>query len=84
MKKTITIVIPRQLYIEREYAEKVCRIGQFDKTCRYLAVGENGYTCAKLIPAARYLIDAQKETYTAQGDNCPGVPMFDPKHIRGN
>ena len=78
------ILIPRQLFLADFFVKDVCRVGQLDKTCKYLTIGENGFVCAKLLPGAKELIDHHKANFIAKGNNCPGIPMLDPKFIRGN
>jgi hypothetical protein len=75
---------PPQLFLPSWFAREICLMGQLDKTCKYLSVGENGYSCCKLIPEIREKIDELSKTFTAKGDNCPGTPMINPKFIRNN
>lgn len=75
---------PPQLFLPDWFADQICLVGQGKKTCIYLTVGENGFTCAKLIPNASKAINERRKTFTAQGDNCPGTPMINPSTIRGN
>lgn len=50
----------------------VCKIGQGDKTCRYLGLGV-AWKCLKHT-SLRAMLDerAQNNKMTAQGDNCDG------------
>lgn len=75
---------PPQLFLPEWFTQTICLIGQGEACCRYLAVGENGHICVKLISSVRRVLDTRQTTFIAKGDNCPGTPMIDPKSIRGN
>lgn len=55
------------------HVSDVCKIGKGAETCRYLAVGADGWSCEKLTPLKAYL-DKRVEagTIRAQADNCDG------------
>lgn len=66
------------------HLEAVCRIGQGEKCCAYLAMGGPvedlpGWTCAKDMPTIRAAIALRLAagTMTAKGDNCSGPPDFE-------
>lgn len=55
------------------YAKYTCRMGKGISTCRYLAVGGQGFCCLKGTRfAAAVDARAAAKTMTAQADNCPG------------
>lgn len=60
--------------LDFDQVKDVCKIGQGAECCRYLVTGANGFECAKLT-SLRLTIDNRVEqgTFTARGDNCPGV-----------
>lgn len=59
--------------ISIEKAKEVCRIGQGNKCCRYLACGMDGLECLKDTSLARVLnARANAGVITARGDNCKG------------
>lgn len=52
---------------------RVCKIGQAEDCCRYLACGSKGFECLKNTSSQGILDKRVKEnTIVAQGDNCPG------------
>ena len=55
------------------FVREVCKIGQRDDTCRYLACGEEGWLCLKLMPEAEQVERMVLYGYQpALGDNCEG------------
>lgn len=56
-----------------DYVNKICKIGQLEKCCRYLSLGENGFQCLKFTGLA-YILDVRvkENTIIAKGDNCEG------------
>ena len=71
-----------RLFLEDEIVFNICKIGQLEKTCRYVAAGQHGFTCLKLIDTLKERIDAIVDKMTAKADNCDGYPMLE-GHIVG-
>lgn len=64
------------------HVESVCRPGQGEKTCKYLATNTDGWVCAKTLPSVKaYIDDRGFDTMTAQADNCAGDPDFWPETL---
>lgn len=61
-----------------EYIEKICRIGQGSKCCRYLGAGDGGLECLRIRPELKKTIDEKwkVESHVAQGKNCEGQPLL--------
>jgi len=61
------------LKISDETLKNICKIGQGDECCRYLACGADGFECLKHTPIAK-ILDSRVETGTmsARGNNCEG------------
>lgn len=59
--------------ISDETSINICKIGQGDECCRYLACGADGFECLKNT-SLRRLLDERVEfgTMNAKGDNCLG------------
>ena len=60
--------------ISDETLKNICKIGQGDKCCRYLACGADGFECLKNSSLAAVMdrrVKAGKAN--AQGDNCNGL-----------
>lgn len=57
-----------------DHAKEICKLGQGEKTCRYLVVGEKGFKCGKY-NFVRGAIDERSEagTMNAKGNNCEGI-----------
>jgi hypothetical protein len=57
------------------FVKDVCGIGQGPKCCRYLAMGGDGWACAKMDPVMKAGIDIRirKGKMKARGDNCEGI-----------
>lgn len=57
--------------------KSLCRVGEGERCCRWLARGWNGYFCAKLDRGvAPYIAERfAAGTLGAKGDNCPGLPL---------
>lgn len=62
------------LTVDIEYAREVCKIGQGRDCCRYLTIGGSGWSCEKLNPEGRRMIDARaaRGLFTAISINCSG------------
>jgi len=60
-----------------DYIKDVCKLGQMEKCCSYLAVGAGGFECLKLSAsgAAHIAIRRAEGTMVAMGDNCEGVDL---------
>lgn len=54
------------------YRADVCRIGQGEACCRYLALGAVGWSCEKR-GNLRLAIDRRVDQMSAKSDNCDGV-----------
>jgi len=60
--------------VDQKRMEEVCNFGEGADCCIYLIVDPDaGIACAKHDPPLRKMLDARKETYRAQGDNCEGL-----------
>lgn len=61
-------------YPDSTWVNTVCKIGQGEACCRYLTMSPNGWSCEKLEPSARRMLDhrVMAGTMTARGDNCEG------------
>lgn len=66
-----------------EYVKIVCKPGQRDMTCKYLATNETGWVCGKMMPTVKRYIEAQTNM-SAKSDNCSGDPDFWPAVITEN
>lgn len=55
------------------YVREVCKVGQGAACCRYLAIGDKGWSCLKL-DALKGIVDARAEagTMVARSNNCAG------------
>lgn len=51
----------------------ICKIGQGAECCRYLTMGGGGWSCEKLNPEGKAMLDARVAGMTAKGDNCDGM-----------
>lgn len=61
-----------------QYLKEVCKIGQLEKTCKYIALGSKGFICGKTDSVLSVAIRRMKDM-VAQGDNCAGDPdVLDP------
>jgi hypothetical protein len=61
-----------------EFVKQTCRPGAGAASCRYLSMGARGWGCEKLTAMKAYLDRrVASGTFTAQGDNCPGVAQND-------
>lgn len=59
--------------IPEDYIDNVCKMGQREDTCAYLALGRNGFECAKDSELRLYIEHRLAAgTLRAKGDNCPG------------
>jgi hypothetical protein len=57
-----------------EHVNNICKMGQKAECCRYLTIGANGFSCAKLTELKPTIDDrVASKQFTAKGDNCPGV-----------
>ncbi len=51
-----------------------CKMGQGEACCRFLTIGDDGWSCAKLTLLAGHMNPrVAMNTMTARGDNCDGV-----------
>jgi len=67
-------LLDKQKKIPKAHLEGVCKIGQKDKTCRYIALSKIGYVCMKKSPAKKKLDEMVREdNMIAQSDNCEGL-----------
>ena|SRR5215471_9808507 len=58
--------------IPDKYVNEVCRVGAGAKCCRYLAIAEGGWHCAKHTVLQQTIDDRVKAgEFNARGDNCP-------------
>lgn len=56
-----------------DWAKKVCKIGQGRACCRYLTMGNKGWSCAKHAPFKAHLDNrVARGDMRAHGDNCDG------------
>jgi hypothetical protein len=55
------------------WAREVCLIGHGERTCRYITMTANGWSCAKHSSLRAHLDErVRTKTMGARGDNCPG------------
>jgi hypothetical protein len=59
--------------ITDKHVEITCKIGQQEKTCRYLLMGHTGWECGKKDLQIKQIIDNKVATMSAKADNCNGV-----------
>jgi hypothetical protein len=61
--------------IPSDQVDKVCLIGQADRTCKYITIqGERGFVCAKGTSMGDMLDNlAKNNKITAKSDNCEGL-----------
>lgn len=78
-----TLIRPKQAtsepLIPPEHVERVCRPGQGEKTCRFLASRElPKYFCVKSDPELWAFVNARAAEghLGSKGDNCSGPPDF--------
>jgi hypothetical protein len=66
--------------IPKAHLDSVCKIGQKEKTCRYISLSKIGYVCMKHSPAKEQLdkLVIQKRML-AQSDNCNGFGRLNDK-----
>ena len=64
-----------QRYPDGEHIKDVCRIGQGAACCRYLTMSPAGWSCEKLHPEGKALLDARVAAgnMNARADNCEGL-----------
>ena len=59
--------------MDKDKWKNVCKMGQGNECCRYLAVGSSGIECLKLTPHKSFLDwRVENNSIIAQGDNCEG------------
>jgi hypothetical protein len=58
-----------------KHAQNVCRIGQGERTCSFLANGANGWECLKGTSLEAHIL-SRRAKMVAKGDNCSGPPHF--------
>lgn len=73
-----------RLFLEDEIVQKVCHIGEMRNTCRYLAAGQNGFACIKLMPKNKELIDKIIDQMIAKADHCEGIEMLEGHMVARN
>lgn len=57
--------------IQDKQLKEVCKMGQGEKTCRYIVCGADGFTCGKNGPL--YYDLTFNNQMRAKGDNCNGM-----------
>lgn len=55
-----------------ERMKEICKIGQGNDCCRYLACDDKGFCCLKSVPEMKKTVDAKVNRMNAQSDNCDG------------
>lgn len=73
-----------KLFLTKHMVDNLCKLGQMDRTCRYLATGQSGFVCVKLNPSIKAAIDARKNTFIAKGNNCGGILMLNDEAVSRN
>lgn len=64
----------RYRHPDRTHVKTVCMIGCGKRTCRYLVMMQNGFSCEKHTTLGRELdTKAKLGKMTARGDNCRGL-----------
>lgn len=60
--------------VDKEFAIRVCKMGQANLCCRYLVCGSKGFECAKHT-SLKEALDRRvlEKSIHARGDNCEGV-----------
>jgi len=67
------------LTVTSDYAKIVCKLGQGEKACAYLAM-DNGVRCAKGTDLELEIrLRLAEGTWPAKGDNCSGVNVTEKK-----
>lgn len=66
--------------VDMTHIKSVCKIGQREKCCRYLIMGQDGFECAKET-SLKTTIDLRVNTMNAQGDNCVGYDEYKKQSI---
>lgn len=63
--------------LTKEFAGIVCRMGEGEFCCSFLAMDKEGLTCLKNTKYAEEIIHRRLlGTMKAKGDNCSGPPNF--------
>ncbi|PCI20155.1 hypothetical protein COB64_02490 [Candidatus Wolfebacteria bacterium] len=69
-----TIFSSTKSFPQDEHIEKTCKPGKGKKTCRYLTMTSNGWSCAKYNSIKDTIDDrVSKGEMKAVGDNCDGI-----------
>lgn len=76
--------IKPRLFLEDNIVFNICKIGQLEKTCRYVAAGQHGFACLKLMPEAKEKLDKIVEKMIAKGNNCEGIQMLEGHKVGRN
>jgi hypothetical protein len=63
------------LSITKSQLYDVCKIGQKEKTCRYILMNKDGIFCGKTDEKIKGLLDdrASQNKMIAKGNNCKGI-----------
>lgn len=63
-----------KLAVDLPHAKAVCKIGKGKLTCRYLTMSAKGWSCEKLNPEGRGMIDRRvaRGQFVAKSINCSG------------
>lgn len=60
--------------ISKAHLSTICKIGQKEKTCKYIFLSPKGFICMKKSPAKKSIDEMVKENkMVAQSDNCEGL-----------
>ena len=67
-------VLDARRTLSEVHLNTVCKIRQGEKTCRYIALVNKRFFCAKLTPMKEMLDKCVKnDTIVGKGDNCGGL-----------
>ena len=67
--------------ISKAHLNSVCKIGQKEKACRYIALSQIGYICMKKSPAKNKLDEmVNNKSMSARSDNCEGLGIINDKN----
>ena len=62
---------------DEQYVKEVCRLGQGEETCRYLAFGSEEWSCCKDTSMGRHIDErVENDDFGSRGDNCEGMLAF--------
>ena len=63
--------------LPKDHLKNVCKIGQGEATCSFLAFGADGWSCLKGTALEGAIRERRANgTINAKGDNCSGQPHF--------